>query len=405
MTRSNAMRRHTSRRTVIACASLGGIVLISLAVYAASPAVELFGPDPIAVNEVGTDVAAFGGYLAASSPFENEGTIAGGPASFESRVRLFNQSNLVRDYHLPHFCQTHSGGGNRNTLAIGARGLVVGLPFYSCSGTNRAGSAIVYGRQGSDYSTSHTFLTPPAGLVPDSRYGSAAATHGDWIAIGAPGGLDQPGRVDMWRWNGTAFVRHGWLPSPAGLPAGALFGWAVAMHEDLMVVGAPSINMFYVYHREQGSWVMRGQYQGAAPTGNAVDITSSYLVSSKDSTVTIYRRVWNGWVPHQTITHPQFPGAPWGTDVAIDQHRLILGTGVFQTVAIYGLQGNYVHLGNMQFNLAGGSGEISELQRPGFAVAIDNDDVIAGDPNARYADPDHPSATGAIFFQKYYWVY
>ena len=81
----------------------------------------------------------------------------------------------------------------------------------------------------------------------------------------------------------------------------------------------------------------------------------------------------------------------------------MLGTGVFQSVAIYGLQGNYVHLGNMQFNLAGGSGEISELPRIGFAVAIDNDDVIAGDPNARYAASTAP--TGAIFFQKYWQVY
>jgi hypothetical protein len=151
--------------------------------------------------------------------------------------------------------------------------------------------------------------------------------------------------------------------------------------------------------------VLKSQYQGTAPTGLNVDITNSYLVSSEETTVTIYRKVWNGWVPHQTITHPQFPGAPWGTDVAIDQHRLVLGTGIFQTVALYSLQGNYVHLGNMQFNLAGGSGEISELPRIGFAVAIDNDDVIASDPNARYADPTRPSATGAIFFQKYYWVY
>jgi hypothetical protein len=209
----------------------------------------------------------------------------------------------------------------------------------------------------------------------------------------------------MWRWNGAAWVRHGWLPSPAGLPADSGFGTAVAIHEDLMIVGAPQANKFYVYQREQGNWVLKSQYQGTAPTGLNVDITNSYLVSSEDTTVTIYRRVWNGWVPHQTITHPQFPGAPWGTDVAIDQHRLVLGTGIFQTVALYGLQGNYVHIGNMQFNLAGGSGEISELQRIGFAVAIDNDDVIAGDPNARYAHPTRPSATGAIFFQKYYWVY
>lgn len=399
-------RRHTSRNAFTVCASLGALVLMSPPAHAASPAQELFGPDPFAVNETGTDVAAFGGYLAASSPFENEGTVPGGPPSFESRVRLFNQSNFVRDYHTPRFCQTQSGGGYKNTLSIGARGLVLGLQFYSCSGTNQAGSAIVYPRQGNDYSTSHTFLHPPAGLPANTRYGAATATHGDWIAIGAPGSFaGQQGRVDMWRWNGAAWVRHGWLPSPAGLPADSWFGAAVAMHEDLMIVGAPQANMFYVYHREQGNWVLKAQYQGGASTGANVDITNSYLVSSKDTTVTIYRRVWNGWVPHQTINHPQFPFAPWGTDVAIDQHRLIVGTGVFQTVAIYGLQGNYVHLGNMQFNLAGGSGEIGELPRIGFAVAIDNDDVIAGDPNARYADPPDPSVTGALFFQKYWQVY
>jgi hypothetical protein len=398
------MHRHPSRTRLTTCASLGALVLMSQTAHAASPAQELFGPDPIAVNEIGTDVAAFGGYFIGSSPFENAGNIPGGPPSWESRVRLFNQANHVRDYFIPKFCQAGAGGGRKDTLAIGARGLVVGLPFYSCAGTAQAGSAIVYRRQGSDYVTSHTFLTPPAGLPQGTFYGFATATHGDWIAIGAPGSFaGQQGQVDMWRWNGAAFVRHGWLPSPPGLPDSSRFGTAVALHEDLLIVGAPNANMFYVYQLEQGNWKLKAQYLGGAATGNNVDITSSYLVSSKDSTVTIYRRVWNGWVPHQTITNPQIPNAPWGTDVAIDQHRLIIGTGVFQTVAIYGLQGNYVHLGNMQFNLAGGSGEISELPRIGFSVAIDNDDVIAGDPNARY--PDDSDAGGAMFFQKYYWVY
>ena len=398
------MQRPTSRKRLTACASLGALVLMSQTAHAATPAVELFGPDPLDVNETGTDVAAFGGYLASSSPFENTGTVSG-PPNFGSRVRLFNQGNFVRDYHIPLFCGFVSGG-HKNSLSIGARGLVVGMQSYSCSGTNQAGAAVLYPRQGSDYSTSHTLLLPPAGVPANTRYGTATATHGDWIAIGAPGSFaGQQGRVDMWRWNGAAFVRHGWLASPPGLPADSWFGAAVAIHEDLMIVGAPMANMFYVYQREQGNWVLKAQYQGGATTGANVDITNSYLVSSKDTTVTIYRRVWNGWVPHQTITHPQFPGAPWGTDVAIDQHRLILGTGVFQSVAIYGLQGNYVHLGNMQFNLAGGSGELSALPRIGFAVAIDNDDVVAGDPNADYTDPNFPSVTGAVFFQKYYWVY
>jgi hypothetical protein len=402
------MQSHTSRKRLTAYAGLGALVLLSPIADAASPAVELVGPNPLAVNETGTDVAAFGGYFAASSPFENEGNIPGEgpPSGFESRVRLFNQGNYVRDYYVPHFCQTNSGGGLKNTLSIGARGLALGLPFHGCNGTTWVGAAIVYPRQGSDYSTSHTFLAAPAGLPEYTRYGAAVATNGDWIAIGAPGTCctQMQGRVDMWRWNGVAWVRHGWLSSPPGLPTASGFGTAVAIHEDLMIVGAPDANMFYVYQREQMNWVFKAQYQGTGPTGLNVDITNSYLVSSKSSTVTIYRRVWNGWVPHQTITHPQFPGAPWGEDVAIDQHRLILGNPSFDSVDIYGLQGTYVRLGSMQVTLGAGSPSgVSELLRFGESVAIDNDDVIAGDRNARHAAA--PRNFGASFFQKYYWVY
>jgi hypothetical protein len=175
------------------------------------------------------------------------------------------------------------------------------------------------------------------------------------------------------------------------------------MHEDLMIVGAPDADKFYVYHREQEAWVLRAQYLGSAPTGRSVDITSSFLVSSESTTVTIYRRTWNTWVPHQTILHPQFPGAPWGEDVAIDQHRLVLGNPSFQQVALYGLQGAYVHLGNMQINIAGSPSGLNQLRRLGVAVAIDNDDVIAGDNNASHFNST--SAIGAIFFQKYWQVY
>jgi hypothetical protein len=398
------MQRYTSRKPLTAYASLGALVLMSQTVHAATPALELVGPN-VAVNETGTDVAAFGGYLASSSPFENSGNLPGEgpPSGFESRVRLFNQGNHVRDYYIPKLCETHSEGGRLNTLAIGASGLVLGLYAYGCD-ASLGGAAIVYPRQGSDYSTSHILLKPPAPAQANARYGAAVATHGDWIAVGAPGafGSGVQSRVEMWRRNGAAWVREGWLPSPAGLPATSSFGAAVAMHEDLMVVGAPDVNMFYVYHREQGAWLLRAQYQGSAPTGKSVDITSSYLVSSKGSTVTIYRRVWNGWVPHQIITHPQVPNAPWGEDVAIDQHRLILGNPTFNSVAIYGLQGNYVHLGNMQVNFTGTPGSVSQLLRFGEAVAIDGDDVIVGDRNARHVGS---SALGANFFQKYYWVY
>jgi hypothetical protein len=267
------------------------------------------------------------------------------------------------------------------------------------------GATIVYPEQSGDYSTSYAFLTPPdEELESASSYGAAVAAHGDWIAIGAPGSFfGQEGRVDMWRSAGGAWVHEGWLTRPTGLAAGSRFGAAVAMHEDLMIVGAPNANMFYVYQREQGVWLLESQYQGTAPTGNAVDITSSFLVSAASSTVTIYRRTWNGWVPHQTIQHPQFPGAPYGEDVGLDQHRLVLGNPSFQQVSLYVLQGQFVFLGDMQIDIAGSPSGLNQLRRFGVAVAIDGDDIIASDNNANYLNSS--SAEGAIFYQKFYQAY
>src|SRR5690606_12264817 len=102
------------------------------------------------------------------------------------------------------------------------------------------------------------------------------------------------------------------------------------------------------------------------PTGQAVDITSSYLVSSEGGVVTIYRRTWNSWVPHQTLRHPEFSGAPFGDSVAIDEHRLLIGTPIFDTVGIYGLQGNYVRLGEVQIDIAGSPTSLETTRRLGF---------------------------------------
>lgn len=372
--------------------------------FAALPAQELVSaPDPLDVRHSGHDVATYGGFTIASSQFESSANLPVGDLQYSGRLRLFNGTNFVRNYPLPVLCAgDFSGAGKKNTIAIGASGIVAGMPTSSCEGATYAGAALVYERSGNDYSEGYTVLAPPQ-AESGAEYGDSVATHGDWIAVGAPG----LGKVDLWKKQNGSWSRQGWLPTPASLPAQSNFGQDVAIHGGFMVVGAPSEQKFYVYENTHSGWVLNSESSDTVATGTSVDISNNMLVSSggwtHGSTVLVYRLHWDGtWIPMQEITHDVYAGMPFGSDVAISDHRLIIGNDIEQRVAIFGLQGNYVHLGDMLVNLPTASG-VYEFLSFGSSVDIDGDDVVAGDHDARYQSST--TVRGAVFQQKFYHVY
>lgn len=90
----------------------------------------------------------------------------------------------------------------------------------------------------------------PTNLTGSSRFGYFVAMHGDLLAVGAPdatlpGGAASAGAVLLFKRHQGGSNAWGeimrWSPSGAGAD-GADFGWSVALSDDTLVVGAPKYN-------------------------------------------------------------------------------------------------------------------------------------------------------------------
>ena len=103
----------------------------------------------------------------------------------------------------------------------------------------RAGVVRTYRRDGETWAPSGDLL-PPTGL--EAGFGLAVAVRGDEAWVGAPGAEERKGAVARYRWSGEG----GWEPLEPLPLAGAADGYgagiAMAIGEDVAVVGAPLAN-------------------------------------------------------------------------------------------------------------------------------------------------------------------
>ena len=137
------------------------------------------------------------------------------------------------------------GGRFGSSVALRDNTFVVGAPGRL--GGDDPGAAYVFirpdDRWGSEYKVTYNVkLTMPDGAV-DGRFGYSVAVSGDTVVVGAPGKENGGG-------TGAVYVytkpESGWTraPTPAKLTvsggaAGDLFGHAVSIIGDSVVVGAP----------------------------------------------------------------------------------------------------------------------------------------------------------------------
>ncbi len=157
--------------------------------------------------------------------------------------------------------------------------LVAGAPGTNLAGQN-AGGAYVFEQRGPNWS--ETALLVPDRLAADDRLGMAVVVDGDTIAAGAPyttigeGGF-AAGAVYVFVRRGGNWVEQARLTAQDGGPFD-LFGSAVALDGDTLVVGAPSADdpqkgrntgAVYVYHRENETWLEQARL--SIPGGGAED--------------------------------------------------------------------------------------------------------------------------------------
>ncbi|HTU59063.1 MAG TPA: hypothetical protein VMF89_11530, partial [Polyangiales bacterium] len=156
-------------------------------------------------------------------------------------------------------------------LALDGDKLIVGAPLDSAA-QSFSGRVYVYPRDGDGFGEPTTFKANEP--IESGLFGMALAVEGDTMVVGAP----QYNYVRSWIGAGRAFVFQAnngqWtqaqeLEAPASLEDGATFGWCVDLAGNAIAVGAP---------RARGADEGQGPgeafvYERAAPSGSGTTWT------------------------------------------------------------------------------------------------------------------------------------
>jgi hypothetical protein len=153
-------------------------------------------------------------------------------------------------------------------------------------------------------------ITPPAGV--DS--GVALAMSGDWLAVGAPHttveGLDNAGAVLLYHRGASGWTAEATLTALTPTAIG-VFGSSVAMHGDLLVVGAPRDptdsplheGAVYAYRLVGTAWVFEERFESGAASsafGQELALEGGVVIVG----VEILESRSTGWVRLESLVAP-----------------------------------------------------------------------------------------------------
>ncbi|HRX87202.1 MAG TPA: S8 family serine peptidase, partial [Phycisphaerae bacterium] len=159
------------------------------------------------------------------------------------------------------------GSGDRfgAELALDGDWLVIGS-FYHDGIAPNGGAAYVFHFNDDQWQFSKKIS--PAGTAEGDWAGRAVGLSGTTLAIGIPNaGVLNSGKVAIYEFDGADWVFSQNLLPPS--VTGLMFGMALDLEDDTLVVGAPALNAAslegraFVYRRDSGSWVLDEELSNA----------------------------------------------------------------------------------------------------------------------------------------------
>jgi hypothetical protein len=248
-------------------------------------------------------------------------------------------------------------------------------------------------------------ITPTAGL-PQDNYGFDVAMDGEFAVVGAPYDDtlgEDAGTAWILRYDGAQWTEVDQLLSSAGMP-GDLFGFSVAIDQDVMVIGTPYSGEFgwlaglaSVYRYDGNSWNFdQFLYPADIETtdffGGSVAVDGDVIVvgAASDShsgladagSAYVFRDVLGAWVEEQKLTaYDAEGGDTFGDAVAVDGTTIADGAPGDDGMGYTDIGSVYV------FDFSGPSWGFTEKAYPpdpirepgmGLDVALEGDLLVAG---------------------------
>lgn len=208
------------------------------------------------------------------------------------------------------------------SVAVSGNTVVVGAPYEDSRATgvngNQAdnsvhlsGAAYVFVRQGTNWSQQAYLKATPSAA--NGNFGQAVAIEGDTIVVGAPGqGSGNSAGAYVFVREGTNWTRQASLRG-SNTEAGDVFGFAVSLSRDTLIVGAP--------------------YE--ASNGRGVDGTQNNNNTSAAGAAYVFLREGTNWIqqaylkasntkPSSTPQQDSY-GDQFGFSVAVDGETIVVG--------------------------------------------------------------------------------
>jgi hypothetical protein len=383
-----------------------GVTANSVAVAQALTQTKLRASTPIAAAKFGQSVAISGNVAVIGAP----GDVSGGKTTGAAYVFNFNGSAWVEQTRL-----TASDGAAADafgqSVAIDGNVIVVGATGNDQAGGN-AGAAYVYRLSGGGWSQE-------AKLVPnspsDNSFGFSVDVDADTIAVGAPysnSGTVNSGSAYVFRKNGSAWNQMVKLATgTGGAVLSDLFGWAVSVSGNTLVVGAYLANAAHVYDYDGATWNKTTQLTGSDTTsgdrfGYSVSIDGATIAvgaaeeddaGNNAGAAYVFQSNGAGWTQQaKLILATSMPGSRLGWSVAVRGDTLVVGAreskgNKDQTEAgaayVYKRQSNAWLLAHSLFANDSNSGD-----HFGASVALDGNAAVIGAPDANGSNADEGAA-------------
>ncbi len=311
--------------TLLAAGASAQGVLNEDAVVSAPPPVPTFEDFAIALDITGNTLVVGEGRPGSLTPPPGRAHVyrrSGPDWVFEQSLTGADQANA---------------NGYGHAVAIHGNRAIVGA-FERSSGV---GGAYVYHWDGAVWSE-EALLEPQQALALD-RFGAAVDIRGATVAVGAPGrpGAVSPGRVSVFVRTGVEWALEQVLTEAAPL-TGDGFGRAVALVDDLLLVGAPEDDLagadagrVFVYRRSGTTWTLEDTLVAAdasagAMFGAAVDVSGGTAVvaapgASPTGAVYLFEESAGSWSQDARLA-PAPPAATqvFGGDVALEGDQLLV---------------------------------------------------------------------------------
>jgi hypothetical protein len=141
--------------------------------------------------------------------------------------------------------------------------IAIGLPYTDVGGTYSAGEVVVFAKESGQWIFQAQLRASDP--IPNGRLGSSIALGGGYLVAGAPGdsAYGPPGKAYVFKKIGNAWVEDARLE--AADPSVGGFGSAVATHGNRIMVGAPfnAAETVYVFDRSVGEWSLAGKFRAS----------------------------------------------------------------------------------------------------------------------------------------------